>query len=87
MREEEQQKPSTVKMIRAGDKALWSRRGMTGYGEWYLGIYGYRQDALALYPDLEVIKEEETEKLEQLRWLKAGWDIGCTRVDFNGVSN
>ena len=85
MREEEQQKPSTVKMIRAGDKALWFGRGMTGYGEWHLGIYGYRQDALALYPDLEVTKEEETEKLEQLRWLKAGWDIGCTRVDFNGV--
>ena len=85
MREEEQQKPSTVKMIRAGDKALWFGRGMTGYGECHLGIYGYRQDALALYPDLEVTKEEETEKLEQLRWLKAGWDIGCTRVDFNGV--
>ena len=50
-------------------------------------IYGYRQDALALYPDLEVTKEEETEKLEQLRWLKAGGDIGCTRVDFNGVRN
>ena len=35
--------------------------------------------------DSEVTQEEETEKLEQLRWLKAGWDIGCTRVDFNGV--
>ena len=35
--------------------------------------------------DSNKIQEEETEKLEQLRWLKAGWDIGCTRVDFNGV--
>ena len=39
MREEEKQKPSTVKMIRAGDKALWFGRGMTGYGEWHLGIF------------------------------------------------
>ena len=45
-------------MIRAGDKALWSRRGMTGYGEWHLGIYGYRQDALALYPS-EVKKKKQ----------------------------
>ena len=72
-------------MVRAGDKALWFGRGMTGYGEWHLGVYGYRSDALELYPDLEVTQEEEVEKLEQLRWLKAGWDIGCTRVDFNGV--
>jgi len=85
MDKEEQNKPSTVKMIRAGDKALWFGRGMQGYGEWHLGVYGYRADALNLYPNLEVTVEEETEKLEQLRWLKAGWDIGCTRVDFKGV--
>lgn len=85
MTKEEQDKPSSVKMVRAGDKALWFGRGMTGYGEWHLGVYGYRSDALELYPDLEVTQEEEVEKLEQLRWLKAGWDIGCTRVDFNGV--
>ena len=85
MPKEEQDNPSSVKMVRAGDKALWFGRGMTGYGEWHLGVYGYQADALDLYPDLEVTQEEETEKLEQLRWLKAGWDIGCTRVDFNGV--
>ena len=22
---------------------------------------------------------------DRLRWLKAGWTIGCTKVDFNGV--
>tara|TARA_B100001057_G_scaffold496228_2_gene597136 strand:+ start:175 stop:783 length:609 start_codon:yes stop_codon:yes gene_type:complete len=85
MSQEQQDNPSTVKMVRSGDKALWFGRGMTGYGEWHLGIYGYRADALSLYPDMEVTKEEKTEKLEQLRWLKAGWDIGCTRVDFDGV--
>ena len=30
-------------------------------------------------------RKEQVEKLEQLRWLKAGWDIGCARVDFSGV--
>ena len=85
MTEEEQNKPSSVKMVRAGDQALWFGRGMTGYGDWHLGIYGYRSNVLALYPSLIVTKEEQAEKLEQLRWLKAGWDIGCARVDFNGV--
>ena len=81
----QQDEPSTVKMVRAGDKALWFGRGMTGYGEWHLGIYAYRNDALNLYPSLEITQEEKVEKLEQLRWLKAGWEIGCTRVDFNGI--
>jgi CMP-2-keto-3-deoxyoctulosonic acid synthetase len=85
MTEEEQLKPSTVKMVRSGDTALWFGRGITGYGDWHLGIYGYRADALSLYPSLEVTQEERVEKLEQLRWLKAGWTIGCTKVDFNGV--
>ena len=85
MTEQEQLKPSTVKMVRSGDTALWFGRGMTGYGDWHLGIYGYRANALSLYPSLEVTQEERVEKLEQLRWLKAGWTIGCTKVDFNGV--
>jgi 3-deoxy-manno-octulosonate cytidylyltransferase (CMP-KDO synthetase) len=42
MPEEIQNEPNSVKMVRAGDQALWFGRGMTGYGEWHLGIYGYR---------------------------------------------
>jgi len=85
MRAEEQNKPTSVKLIRAGDNALWFGRGMTGYGDWHLGVYGYRKAALQAYPKLNVPKEEHVEKLEQLRWLKNGWQIGCKSVYFNGV--
>ena len=85
MPKEMQNNPNSVKMVRAGDQCLWFGRGMTGYGEWHLGIYGYRRDALELYSDLEVTQEEEIEKLEQLRWLKNGWQIGCSSVQFKGT--
>ena len=80
-----QNDPNSVKMVRAGDQALWFGRGMTGYGEWHLGVYGYRKQALQAYPHLLVEAEERIEKLEQLRWLKNGWQIGCDSVYFNGV--
>ena len=85
MPEEEQNNPNSVKMVRAGDNALWFGRGMTGYGDWHLGVYGYRRNALQQYPHLRVEREERIEKLEQLRWLKSGWQIGCLSVQFNGT--
>tara|TARA_B100000900_G_scaffold79203_1_gene63633 strand:- start:470 stop:1084 length:615 start_codon:yes stop_codon:yes gene_type:complete len=85
MPEEMQNNPDSVKMVRAGDQALWFGRGMTGYGDWHLGIYGYKREALELYSGLEVTQEEEVEKLEQLRWLKNGWQIGCSSVQFKGT--
>jgi len=85
MPDEMQADPNSVKMVRAGDQCLWFGRGMTGYGHWHLGIYGYRRDALELYPSMEVTQEEEIEQLEQLRWLKNGWQIVGSSVYFNGV--
>src|SRR5210317_111327 len=85
MPEDKQMDPNTVKMIRAGDQALWFGRGMTGYGEWHLGVYSYRKNALEMYPNMQIEKEERVEKLEQLRWLKNGWQIGCYSVQFNGI--
>ena len=85
MPKEKQNDPNTVKMIRAKDQALWFGRGMTGYGDWHLGIYGYTATALSMYKKLEIPDEEHIEKLEQLRWLKNGWQIGCLNVNFNGV--
>lgn len=80
-----QNDPNTVKMVRAGDRALWFGRGMTGYGDHHLGVYGYTRKALALYATLDRCKEEEVEGIEQLRWLKNGCEIGVTKVAFNGV--
>ena len=85
MPKDKQNDPNSVKMVRAGDQALWFGRGMTGYGEWHLGVYGYKRNALEMYSNLEVTQEEEVEKLEQLRWLKNGWQIGCLGVQYNGV--
>ena len=85
MPKEKQEDPNTVKMIKAGDQALWFGRGITGYGDWHLGIYGYRRNALEMYSTLAEYEEEQIEKLEQLRWLKNGWQIGCLSVNYNGV--
>jgi len=85
MKKDLQNDPNSVKLIRSGDKCLWFGRGMTGYGDWHLGVYGYRRNPLEYYMTYEIEQEERVEKLEQLRWLKAGWDIGCIRVDFDGI--
>ena len=85
MTKELQNDPNSVKLIRSDYNALWFGRGMTGYGDWHLGAYGYRRNALSLYSNLEVTQEEQVEKLEQLRWLKNGWQIGCLSVQYNGV--
>ena len=76
---------NTVKLIRSNGDMLWCGRGFTGYGDWHLGIYGYRRSALEKYMDLTVYTEEIVESLEQLRWIKNGYRVGCTEVEFDGV--
>jgi 3-deoxy-manno-octulosonate cytidylyltransferase (CMP-KDO synthetase) len=85
MPKEKQEDPNTVKMIKAGDQALWFGRGITGYGDWHLCVYVYRRNALEMYPTLAEYEEERIEQLEQLRWIKNGWQIGCLSVNYNGV--
>ena len=81
----QQNDPNSVKLIRGKDQALWFGRGITGYGDWHLGVYSYTREALVAYPNLREYPEEKIERLEQLRWLKNGWQIGCRHVQFNGT--
>lgn len=83
--EEQKQDLNTVKVVRSADKCLWFGRGFAGYGEWHLGVYGYKRNPLELYSSMPVETEESVEQLEQLRWLKGGWDIGCLPVEFSGM--
>lgn len=82
-----QDDPNTVKCIRTneysgwGSQALWFGRGITGYGDWHLGIYGYNRYWLGQYKNLPVPIEEEKESLEQLRWIKNGIDIAIIHTD------
>ena len=85
MPKEQQNDPNTVKLVRAADKCLWFGRGMTGYGDWHLGIYGYKRNALEMYPELTGTREERIEQLEQIRWLKNGWEIGVFPCEFKGI--
>ena len=80
-----QEDPNTVKCVHASEHALWFGRGITGYGSWHLGIYGYKRQALEMYSNLVVPEEETIEQLEQLRWLKNSWQIGINPVYYNGV--
>ena len=87
MKRDLQNDPNCVKMIvDSGNRqrALWFGRGMK-YGKHHLGIYGYHRKALEEYPKLKVPKEETIEGLEQLRWLKAGYNIGCMHTEFDGI--
>lgn len=85
MPKDRQNDPSSVKLIRSTKSALWFGRGMSGYGDWHLGVYGYKQSSLLQYNTLPVTLEEKIEKLEQLRWLKNNITIGCEPVSFNGI--
>jgi 3-deoxy-D-manno-octulosonate 8-phosphate phosphatase (KDO 8-P phosphatase) len=85
MPKDKQNDPNTVKMIRAGMEALWFCRGVKGYGEWHLGVYGYRKRALEAYCSWERAEEEKIEKLEQLRWLKYNFKINCFKVEYSGT--
>ncbi len=53
----------------------------------HIGIYAYRNDVLRQIVKLPVNVLEQTEKLEQLRWLGYGYKIYCceTEHDFTGV--
>ena len=92
--------PDNVKVVcGAGGKALYFsrqplpyRRGVdadhwTEEGEYYkhIGVYAFRPEVLLELCRLEPDPLEEAEKLEQLRWLAAGYTIQVIPTDHDNI--
>jgi 3-deoxy-manno-octulosonate cytidylyltransferase (CMP-KDO synthetase) len=73
--------PNSVKLVGNGRNAIWFARGITGYGDWHLGIYGYHRWALNAYTNLPIHDGELVESLEQLRWLYNNIPVGLVYSD------
>jgi len=75
---------SVIPYMRGVDKSEWLTRG-----QYYrhIGIYAYRADILAQITRLEPTPLEQTESLEQLRWLDHGFRIriGVTDTPTIGI--
>lgn len=50
----------------------------------HVGVYAYRPDALAAYPDWPVGPLEQLEGLEQLRFMENGHQVLCVEVEARG---
>ena len=84
--EEERHNPSVVKAVIAQDgRALYFSRAPIPYGTGpcyhHIGLYAYRRQALEDFIALPPSPLEEREKLEQLRALENGMQIGIEVVD------
>ncbi len=94
---EELNSPNVVKVARAADgHALYFSRQPIPYvrdlpaDQWmgaaeywgHVGVYGYRWDILGMYPQLPESRLETAEKLEQLRFLDAGYTFQTIETDY-----
>ena len=68
-----------------------SKKDWTMNNKYYqhIGIYGYTVSALKMFCEMNPSKLENNEKLEQLRWLEAGYKIkvGITKIPSYPVDN
>ena len=86
--------PNAVKVVTATDgRALYFSRAAIPYNRdggpvsyWkHLGLYAYRQAALARFPALAPSGLERTERLEQLRFLENGLSVYVAATEFDTV--
>ena len=88
---EQAQNPNVVKVVRAhNNNALYFSRSPISFARsggiepeyfGHIGMYAYRRQFLLDFGKLPYSKLENTEKLEQLRVLEAGFAIRCLTVD------
>lgn len=93
--------PNVVKVVRAVDgRALYFSRSPVPYvrdlpqARWlekpiywgHVGVYGYRREVLEAYPSLPASSLEGAERLEQLRFLEAGYSIQAIETGYRPVA-
>lgn len=74
---------SIIPFQRNADKTEWLKH--TVYYK-HIGMYGYTPEVLAAIVTLPPGRLEQTESLEQLRWLENGYDIYCGITPFESKS-
>ncbi len=86
--------PNAVKVVTAADgRALYFSRATVPYDRdntapqyWkHIGLYAYRRATLQRFPTLPPSILEQTERLEQLRFLENGIDIHVEPTDFDTI--
>ncbi len=97
----ELENPNIVKVARAQDgRALYFSRSPIPFvrdvpmERWleagpfwgHIGVYGYRPEALQAYMNLQPSPLENAEKLEQLRFLEAGFEIHTVETHYRPVA-
>lgn len=86
--------PNAVKVVTAADgRALYFSRATIPYDRdktnppyWkHIGLYAYRKAALERFPTLPASTLEQTERLEQLRFLENGFHLYVEPTDFDTI--
>jgi 3-deoxy-manno-octulosonate cytidylyltransferase (CMP-KDO synthetase) len=86
--------PNAVKVVTAADgRALYFSRATIPYDRdsalpqyWkHIGLYGYRKAALERFPTLPPSQLEQTERLEQLRYLENGISLYVEPTDYDTI--
>jgi 3-deoxy-manno-octulosonate cytidylyltransferase (CMP-KDO synthetase) len=86
--------PNAVKVVTAADgRALYFSRATIPYDRdkvspqyWkHIGLYAYRKSALERFPGLPASTLEQTERLEQLRFLENGINLYVETTDYDTI--
>lgn len=88
--EQEAENTNTVKVIKDFENysIYFSRQKIPFRGPWYkhIGVYGFEASALKSICGLPRTKIEESESLEQLRWIYYRYPINLIEVNYNPLS-